>query len=90
MTRVGRFTISRALAKTITFRVVATTVDFTATYVVVGDLAIAVTLSAFGFVIGPFVYFGHERLWDRLSGPAAPPAPVKALPAPAGALPAPI
>ncbi|MBV8439171.1 MAG: DUF2061 domain-containing protein [Hyphomicrobiales bacterium] len=90
LTRVGGFTMSRALAKTITFRAIATTMDFTATYVVVGDLATALTLSAFGFVAGPFVYFGHERLWDRLSGPAAPPAPVKALPAPARALPAPI
>ena len=59
--------------------------DFTATYVVVGELATAAILSAFGFVVGPFVYYGHEKLWDYYSPPEAPavdpPAP-KLLPAP--------
>jgi uncharacterized membrane protein len=80
------FTISRALAKTITFRTIATTVDFTATYVVVGEFATAVALSAFGFVLGPFVYLGHEMAWDYYGSPrertADPPTPTNALPAP--------
>ena len=63
------FTISRALAKTITFRTIATVVDFTTNYVVVADIATAAGLSAFGFVVGPFVYFGHERVWDYFSAP---------------------
>jgi uncharacterized membrane protein len=63
-------TISRALAKTITFRTLATTMDFTVNFVVVGDLATAVALSASGFILGPFVYFGHEWLWDRYGPPA--------------------
>ena len=57
--------MSRALAKTITFRTVATIMDFSVTYIVVRDLAVAAGLSAFGFVVGPFVYYGHEKLWDR-------------------------
>jgi len=81
------FTISRALAKTITFRTVATAVDFTATYVVVGEAATAALLSAFGFVVGPFVYLGHEKAWDYYAptqeSTVEPPAPVKLLPAPA-------
>ena len=63
------FTISRAVAKTITFRTVATVMDFTTTYIVIGDLAIALGLAGFGFVVGPFVYLGHEMVWDRLSPP---------------------
>jgi uncharacterized membrane protein len=63
------FTISRALAKTITFRTIATVIDFTTNYVVVADIATAAGLSAFGFVVGPFVYFGHERVWDYFSAP---------------------
>jgi uncharacterized membrane protein len=63
--------MSRALAKTITFRTLATAMDFTATFVVVGDVATATTLSAFGFVLGPFVYFGHEKAWDYFSSPRA-------------------
>jgi uncharacterized membrane protein len=70
--------ISRALAKTVTFRTLATAMDFTTNYVVVGDVATAVILSASGFILGPFVYFGHEWLWDRYGAPkeraeAAPP-----------------
>ena len=80
------FTISRALAKTITFRTIATTMDFTTNYVVVGDLATAATLSASGFILGPFVYFGHEWLWDHSGSPEQPAAeleaPPKLLPAP--------
>jgi uncharacterized membrane protein len=83
-------TISRALAKTITFRTIATVIDFTTIYVVVGDLATAAGLSAFGFVVGPFVYLGHEKAWDYFSSPRkfssqrvlSLPAPTKLLPAP--------
>jgi uncharacterized membrane protein len=63
------FTASQALAKTITFRTIATVIDFTTNYVVVADIATAAGLSAFGFVVGPFVYFGHEKVWDYLSAP---------------------
>jgi uncharacterized membrane protein len=65
----GGITISRALAKTITFRVFATAMDFTVNYVVTGELATAAKLSAIGFVIGPFVYLGHERFWDHYGSP---------------------
>jgi uncharacterized membrane protein len=61
------FTISRALAKTVTFRTLATAMDFTTNYVVVGDIGSAVLLSATGFVLGPFVYFGHEKAWDHFA-----------------------
>src|SRR5215467_5153246 len=82
----GAITISRALAKTITFRTIATAMDFTANYVVVGELATAVGLSAFGFVVGPFVYLGHEMAWDYYGSPRERPLdlprPTKLLPAP--------
>jgi len=82
-----RLTINRALAKTITFRTIATTIDFSATYVVVGELATAAALSAFGFVLGPFVYLGHEMAWDyynsRRQRALPPPAPTTPAPAPA-------
>ncbi len=82
----GGFTISRALAKTITFRTLATTMDFTTNYVVVGDLAMAVALSASGFILGPFVYLGHEMAWDYFGSPGERtldlPAPTNLLPAP--------
>jgi uncharacterized membrane protein len=58
------FKISRALAKTITFRTLATIMDFATNYVVVRDVTQAVILSSSGFILGPFVYYGHEKAWD--------------------------
>ncbi|MBV8394566.1 MAG: DUF2061 domain-containing protein, partial [Alphaproteobacteria bacterium] len=46
-------------------RTFATIVEFTTNYVVVQDLATAALLSSMGFFIGPFVYYGHERAWER-------------------------
>jgi uncharacterized membrane protein len=65
----GGFAIGRPLAKTITFRSFATAMDFTSSYVVIGNFATAAGLSALGFVIGPFVYLGHEMVWDYYSAP---------------------
>jgi uncharacterized membrane protein len=80
------FAISRALAKTITYRTIATIVDFTTNYVVVGDLVTAAGLSASGFILGPFVYWGHEKAWDHYGSPAERlpelPPPARLLPAP--------
>jgi uncharacterized membrane protein len=61
------FRISRPIAKTITFRTIATVMDFTTIWVVVGDPVTAVGLASFGFVVGPFVYLGHEKAWDYFS-----------------------
>jgi uncharacterized membrane protein len=63
----SRFTISRALAKTITFRVIASTMDFATNYVVVRDVGSALILSASGIILGPFVYYGHEKAWEYFS-----------------------
>jgi uncharacterized membrane protein len=64
--RLGQLKIGRALVKTIVYRALASTIEFTTNYVVVRDIREAAALSAFGFLIGPFVYLGHEVLWDRL------------------------
>ena len=80
----SRFTISRALAKTITFRVIASTMDFATNYFVVRDVGSALILSASGFILGPFVYFGHEKAWDYFTRPSQDTdlPPLKLLPAP--------
>jgi uncharacterized membrane protein len=81
--------ISRALAKTVTFRTVATAIDFSALYVATGDPLTAVGLAAWGFVVGPFVYWGHEKFWERFNSSdkidAEDPKAMKLLPAPASA-----
>jgi uncharacterized membrane protein len=89
----SRFTVSRALAKTITFRVFASTMDFATNYIVVRDLGQALILSSSGLILGPFVYYGHEKAWDYFSKPKAdadvPALPLLPAPAPAALLPAP-
>jgi uncharacterized membrane protein len=83
---IGGISISRALAKTVTFRTMASTADFTVNYLVVGDIPTALILSATGFVLGPFVYYGHEKAWEYFGARRAPassaPADLKLLPAP--------
>ncbi len=49
------FAVKQAIFKTITFRMVATTVDFTANIFVIGDFATAAGLSAFGLVLHRFI-----------------------------------
>jgi len=61
--------INRPLAKTITYRTIGTVLDFTTNYAVISDAATAAALTAFGFVVGPFVYLGHEMLWDHYIAP---------------------
>jgi uncharacterized membrane protein len=61
--------ISRPLAKTITFRTIGTGIDFATNYAVISDAATATALTALGFVVGPFVYLGHEVLWDQHISP---------------------
>jgi uncharacterized membrane protein len=81
---IGGFTVSHALAKTVTFRTLATIMDFTTNYVVVGNVGQAMILSATGFVFGPFVYFGHEKAWEYFGGRASDAAAEpRLLPAPA-------
>ena len=48
----------------------------------------AAGLAAFGFFLGPFVYFAHEKVWDHFGSPRADtvprlPPPPRSLPAPA-------
>lgn len=61
-----RFT--RSLAKTITFRVIVTSLDFAGNYLVLGEPTTAAGLSAINIVGGPLYYFVHETTWNYLSG----------------------
>jgi uncharacterized membrane protein len=60
----------RAAVKTLTYRVMVTTVDFGANYFVIGELATAAGLSSLSLVAGPVAYFAHEAAWHYY-GPAS-------------------
>jgi uncharacterized membrane protein len=53
----------QAVRKTLTYRVMVTTVDFGANYFVIGELAAAASLSSLSLVAGPIAYFAHEAAW---------------------------
>ncbi len=78
--------VSRAIAKTVTFRTIATVMDFTVTYLILGDAATAALLVSFGFVLGPFIYWGHEKAWEAFAARSSV-APTVSLPAPQAAAP---
>jgi uncharacterized membrane protein len=60
--------LSRSVVKTITFRVIVTSLDFTANYLILQEPTTAAGLSAISIVGGPLFYFTHETLWNYLVG----------------------
>ncbi len=58
------FPIRRALAKTITYRIIVTALDFSWNYVVIGEVAAAAGLSAITLAVAPVFYFVHEAAWE--------------------------
>ena len=60
----GRLGITQAVAKTITFRIIVTALDFTSNLVVLGEVATAAGLSGFAMVAGPLFYLAHETVWN--------------------------
>src|SRR5262245_57352766 len=60
----ARLGIKQAIAKTITFRIIVTTLDFTTNIVVIGEFATAAGLSTFNLIVGPVFYLAHETAWN--------------------------
>src|SRR6516162_8510931 len=61
-----RFAFGQAIAKTITYRIIVTTLDFSTNYIVIGEFATAAGLSTFNLIAGPLFYLGHEAVWNYL------------------------
>jgi uncharacterized membrane protein len=60
----------RAALKTFTYRLIVTTIDFGANYIVIGEFATAAGMSGMSLVAGPIFYFAHEAAWHYY-GPAS-------------------
>lgn len=54
----------RDILKTITYRILGTSVTFGLGFISTGDLSIATMLGFSDLVLKPLVYFLHERLWS--------------------------
>ena len=59
-----------ALAKTLSWRVVATTTTFLIAWAVTGDLGAGAAVGGIEAVAKMALYYGHERAWERVA-PAA-------------------
>lgn len=59
-------THKRTLAKSITWRIIATIITFVIVIVITGRMDWAIELSFFDMVLKFTGYYAHERAWDRL------------------------
>ena len=67
-------TKKRSIAKTISWRIVATIITGVVTYLLTGRLDFAVTVGLADTGVKFFTYYTHERMWTRISyGKARPP-----------------
>lgn len=57
----------RSIAKTISWRVVATVITGVVTYFLTGRLDFAVTVGLADTFVKFFTYYAHERIWTRIS-----------------------
>ena len=56
----------RSLAKTLTWRVLATTDTFIISWFVTGTWTLAGAIAGIEVLTKMFLYYGHERLWNRI------------------------
>ena len=56
----------RSLAKTLTWRVLATTDTFIISWFITGTWTLAGAIAGIEVVTKMFLYYGHERLWNRI------------------------
>lgn len=66
MTDGPRTTRRRSLAKTLTWRVTATTDTFLISLLITGSFAWASSIASIEVLTKMFLYYGHERVWARM------------------------
>ena len=58
--------ISRSIAKTITWRLIALVITFIIAYFFSDSVIVASGIAIFDFFIKAFIYFLHERAWTKI------------------------
>ena len=56
----------RSIAKTIIWRLIATTVTILIAYVWLGEWVSSISMGITANGIKTFLYYAHERIWDRV------------------------
>jgi len=57
----------RSIAKAISWRVIGTLDTLLISYLLTGEVAIAASIASIDFVTKMFLYFFHERLWNKIN-----------------------
>jgi len=58
---------SRSLLKALSWRITATIATTSIAYVIIGDVNTALAIGGVEFIVKFILYYGHERLWHRIS-----------------------
>jgi len=67
----------RSIAKTVSWRVWATIITAVVTWIMTGKLETALTVGLIDTSVKFFVYFFHERMWNKIDYGRMPPRPAE-------------
>ena len=56
----------RSIVKTVSWRITGSTATFLISYVILGDVSISGTIAAIQLTFNTLLYFGHERVWNKI------------------------
>ncbi|MBM1108152.1 DUF2061 domain-containing protein [Aurantibacter crassamenti] len=56
----------RSVAKAISWRIIGTLDTLLVSYLLTGEIAIAASIASIDFVTKMFLYFFHERIWNKI------------------------
>jgi len=57
----------RSVAKAVSWRVIGTLDTLLISYLLTGEVAVAASIASIDFVTKMFLYFFHERLWNKIN-----------------------
>lgn len=57
----------RSVAKAVSWRVIGTLDTLLISYLLTGEVAIAASIASIDFVTKMFLYFFHERIWNKIN-----------------------
>ena len=57
----------RSIVKAVSYRTISTVVTFVVSYLLTRKIAIAAGISLSDTLIKVFLYYGHERLWEKIN-----------------------
>lgn len=67
----------RSIAKTVSWRIWATIITAVVTWIMTGKLETALTVGLIDTSVKFFVYFFHERMWNKIDYGRMPPGPAE-------------